>query len=256
MPYRGIHALPAGPPEFSDLITVYIVRGDKMNVMIDAGVANSVLDTSFLDRLDLVIITHLHIDHIGLLPEIIETYKNVKIAVKSGFKKYLTTDEGVKRLNETASRVLGDLYDIYGAVRKIDESKVIEVNGGDKIDIGEGKYLEIINTPGHAKHHISVLLNDILFTGDSAGAYFGDVIIPTSPSPFNYDEYIKSLKLQIDLKPRIVGLAHGGLVNPEVMSRHLEQMIKKDFNVDVDIGGIAGEILRKQIEVNLRGLRG
>ncbi|AOL16678.1 MBL fold metallo-hydrolase [Sulfolobus sp. A20] len=256
MPCRGLHAVPAGPPEFPEIVTVYVVCGDKMNVMIDAGVSNSIMDSSFLDKLDLVILTHIHIDHIGLLQEIINMYKNVKILVKSGFKKYLTSDEGVKRLNESARNVLGDLYYVYGEFTKIEQDKVIEVDGGENFDLGEGRILQIYHTPGHAKHHISVMVNDVLFTGDSAGAFFNGVVIPTTPPPLDYDEYVNSLKFQINLKPNMVGLAHGGIVSPNVLSRHLEQMINKDFSIgEIDIGGTAGEILRKQIEVNLRGLK-
>ncbi|BFH72109.1 MBL fold metallo-hydrolase [Sulfurisphaera javensis] len=252
MPCHGLHAIPSGPVEFSDIATTYVICGEKLNVMIDAGVSNSIADFSFLDRLDIVILTHIHIDHIGLLPEIIQTYKP-KVLVKSGFKKYLTTDEGVKKLNESAEKVLGDLYYIYGEFRKIDESKVFEINGGEELDLG-GNNLKILYTPGHAKHHVSVLVDDFLFTGDSAGAYFNGSVIPTTPPVINYEEYIKSLKMQISLKPRIVGLAHGGLVSPSVMEDHLKQMLSGEVNINIDLGGIAGEILKKQVEVNLRGL--
>jgi len=42
MPCRGLHAIPAGPPEFPELATVYVICGEKLNVMIDAGVTNSI----------------------------------------------------------------------------------------------------------------------------------------------------------------------------------------------------------------------
>ncbi|MEM0305100.1 MAG: hypothetical protein QW232_02305 [Saccharolobus sp.] len=45
--------------------------------------------------------------------------------------------------------------------------------------------------------------------------------------------------MQINLKPKVVGLAHGGLVNPHILEEHLRQVInKKDVNVKVEIGGI------------------
>jgi hypothetical protein len=47
MPCRGLHAIPAGPPEFPELATVYVICGEKLNVMIDAGVTNSIMDSSF-----------------------------------------------------------------------------------------------------------------------------------------------------------------------------------------------------------------
>lgn len=252
MPCHGLHAVPAGPVEFSNIATVYVVCGDKLSVMIDAGVSNSIADFSFLEKLDMIILTHIHIDHIGLLPELIQMYK-AKVLVKSGFKKYLTTDEGVKKLNESAEKVLGDLYYVYGEFKKIDESKVVEIEGNEEIDLG-GYVLKTIYTPGHAKHHISVMVDDFLFPGDSAGAYFNGVVIPTTPPVIDYEEYLRSLKKQIELKPRVVGLAHGGIVSPLIMEEHLKQIQNDKIEINVDLGGIAGEILKKQLSVNLRGL--
>lgn len=254
MPCSGFHIVPSGPPEFSELTTSYVLCGDRLNIMIDAGVSNSVADFSFLDKLELVILTHVHIDHIGLLPEILQTYKP-KILVKSGFKKYLTTDDGVRRLNESSEKILGDLYYLYGEFRKIDPDKVLEIDGGEKIDLG-GQVIELINTPGHAKHHISVRFGDFLFTGDSAGGYFNGVVFPTTPPPNDYEKYVDSLIRQINLKPKYVGLAHGGLVSPKVMEDHLKQILSDHIEVGkIDIGGIAGDIIKKHIQINLEGLR-
>ncbi|BAB66661.1 MBL fold metallo-hydrolase [Sulfurisphaera tokodaii] len=255
MPCRGLHSIPAGPVEFPEIATVYVMCGEKLTVMIDAGVSNSIADFSFLDKLDYIVLTHLHIDHIGLLPELLQVYK-AKVLVKSGFKKYLTSEDGLKKLNESAEKVLGDLYYVYGGLeKKLDQDKVIEVEGNEEFDLG-GYRMRLIYTPGHARHHMSVLVDDFLFTGDSAGAYFNGVVIPTTPPVIDYKMYMESLKRQIELKPKVVGFAHGGLVSPKIMEEHLKQMLsKEEIQINVDIGGVAGEILRKQIEVNLRGLR-
>lgn len=40
-------------------------------------------------------------------------------------------------------------------------------------------------------------------------AYFNGVVIPTTPPPLDYNSYVK---VQINLKPKVVGLAHGGFL--------------------------------------------
>ncbi|MEM0279133.1 MBL fold metallo-hydrolase [Metallosphaera sp.] len=243
----GIHAIPSGPGEFPEAVYSFVIC-DKLNVMIDAGVANSVMDVGFLDKLDYVVVTHLHVDHVGALSEIVQRYKS-KVIVYNGYSKYL---KDPRKINSDARSVLGELVDIYGEVQPT-EATFLEVNGGETIDLGEKK-MEILYTPGHAKHHISALIDNIVYTGDSAGGRYNGVPIPTTPPPLELNKYIKSLKLQIDLKPRAVGLAHGGLTSPLHLEEHLNQILSKRFKANLDIGGMAEEILNKHLEVNYKAL--
>ncbi|BDC17991.1 MBL fold metallo-hydrolase [Acidianus sp. HS-5] len=246
MPCTGIHAAPSGPIEFPELVYSFVVCDEKV-VMIDGGVANSIMDVSFLDKLDYLVITHLHIDHIGLIPDIVETYKP-KILVYEGYKKHL---ENPEKINETARQVLGDLVDTYGEVKPI-KGDILEVKGGEEINLGKNK-MKIFYTPGHAKHHISIMIGDVLYTGDSAGGRYNGTPFPTTPPPLDFEKYLSSLEFQISLKPKVVGLSHGGFAPFTHMQELLEQL-KSNVRVDIDIGGIQGEILRKHLEVNYKGL--
>ncbi|AWR96372.1 MBL fold metallo-hydrolase [Acidianus sulfidivorans JP7] len=247
MPCTGIHELPSGPIEFPELIYSFVICDDKV-VMIDAGVANSIMDVNFLDKIDYLVITHLHIDHLGLLPEIVSTY-NPKILVFQGYKKYL---ENPEKINSTAREVLGNLVDIYGEVKPI-KGNIIEVSGGEEINIGKN-VMKIFYTPGHAKHHISVMIGDVLYTGDSAGGRYNGIPFPTTPPPLDLEKYIKSLEFQISLKPRIVGLSHGGLVNAIHLKEHYKQMIEGKYKVNIQLGGEKDQILNKHLEINYKGI--
>ncbi|QKQ99153.1 MBL fold metallo-hydrolase [Metallosphaera tengchongensis] len=243
----GIHAVPSGPGEFPEAVYSFVIC-DKMNVMIDAGVANSVMDVGFLDKLDYVVITHLHIDHIGALSEIVQRYKS-RVIVYEGYSKYLRDPS---KINRDARAVLGEVVDIYGEVQPTD-GNFLEVKGGEEIDLGEKK-LKIIYTPGHAKHHISVLADGILYSGDSAGGRYNGTPIPTTPPPLDLRKYLDSLKLQISLLPKAVGVSHGGLVAPNHLKEHLDQILTRNYRVDIDIGGLAEEILAKHLSANYKGL--
>jgi len=254
MPCKGIHAIPSGPPQFPEIMTTYVVCGEK-TAIIDPGPANSVVDLGFVDTANYVILTHLHIDHVGLVKEVMERYKEAKLVIKSGFKKYMVTEDGVKRLNETAREVLGDLVDVYGEVEP-SRDDVIEVNDGDVIDLG-GKSIKVVYTPGHAKHHISLFYEGMLFSGDSTGVMLNGVMLPSTPPPLDLQKYKESIKKQISLAPFSVALAHGGIVDGNFLSDYLEALEKADFKVneeDLDLGGEKGEILKKHYKINMEGL--
>jgi len=248
MPCKGIHAISSGPVEFPELVYSFVVCDDK-TVMIDSGVSNSVMDISFLDKLDYLVLTHIHVDHVGGVSELVQRYKP-KIILYEGFSKYL---EDTTYLNASARNVLGDLLDIYGEVEPVKGGDFLEVKGGEELRLG--KYvMKIYYTPGHAKHHISIFIDDILYSGDSAGGRYNGIPFPTTPPPLDYKKYIGSLKFQISLNPRMVGLSHGGLVSSNHMEEHLNQLIRGNYRVDIDLGGTAGEILNKLLEINYSGI--
>ncbi|EZQ11062.1 beta-lactamase [Candidatus Acidianus copahuensis] len=242
MPCKGIHEVPAGPVEFPELVYSFVICDEK-TVMIDAGVANSVMDVSFLDKIDYIVLTHIHLDHIGLLPDIISNYKP-KIIIKEGYTKFL---EEPRKINDDARKVLGDLVDIYGEVNPV-KGEYLEVKGGEKIKIGNNT-MEIISTPGHSRHHISVFVDGVLYSGDSVGGRYNGVPYVTTPPPLDLQEYRRSLSLQLSLRPRLIGLSHGGFVQ----SSHLEEVMKILENgkkPKIEIGGIAESILEKHLDIN------
>ncbi len=236
-------------------MTTYVVCGER-TAIIDPGPSNSVVDLGFVDDASYVILTHLHIDHVGLTRETLERYKNAKLVVKRGYKKYLTTEEGVRRLNESAREVLGDLVDVYGEVERVRDD-VIEVEDGDVIDLG-GKAIKVVYTPGHARHHVSLFYEGLLFSGDSAGAMLNGVMIPTTPPPIDLKQYKESIRKQIALSPFSLGLSHGGIVDGSFLHDYINALESDGFNVkeeDLDMGGEKGEILRKHYVINMKGLR-
>ncbi len=248
MPCKGIHAISSGPVEFPDLVYSFVICDEK-TVMIDTGVSNSVMDISFLDKLDYLVLTHVHVDHVGGVSELVQRYKP-KIILYQGFSKYL---KDTRNLNTSARKVLGDLLDIYGEVDPVNGGEFLEVKGGEELKLG--KYImKIFYTPGHAKHHISIFIDDILYSGDSAGGRYNGIPFPTTPPPLDYSKYIESLKFQISLNPRMVGLSHGGFVSSSHLKEHLDQIISSNYRVDIDLGGTAGEVLNKLLEINYTGL--
>lgn len=144
--------------------SVYLVN---RNVLIDAGM-NSDLIIKQLEKyikitdLKLIILTHCHYDH---------TAAAGAIAEKSG------ADVGIHKAD------LAGVNDEYLSVSVLfgdsapPVKPTITYEEGDKIDIGNGEYLEVIHTPGHSKGSICLYepVSKSLFSGDTVfpGGGFG-----------------------------------------------------------------------------------
>jgi glyoxylase-like metal-dependent hydrolase (beta-lactamase superfamily II) len=80
---------------------------------------------------------------------------------------------------------------IYGEPEAVPEDKIIVATDGVTFERGTNSELKVVETLGHAAHHLSYLevSNRGLFTGDVAGIYLSefDVVVPTAPPPFRPD---------------------------------------------------------------------
>jgi glyoxylase-like metal-dependent hydrolase (beta-lactamase superfamily II) len=124
------------------------------------------------------------------------------------------------RLNDSSRRVYGELMDsVYGDCTPIDAQRVRGVADGERLDLGGGRALQLLHTPGHAKHHIAAFDADTgaLFVGDSVGVKMPGMrtIRPVTPPP-DFDLVLAERTLQRyrDLEPGVVYLAHYGAVDP------------------------------------------
>ncbi len=107
-----------------------------------------------LTDLELIILTHCHYDH---------TAAAAAIAEKSGAKVGVHEDdlEGVNDEYLSVSILFGDRAPVV--------KPTITYKEGDKIEIGNGEYLEVIHTPGHSKGSICLYepVSKSLFSGDT-----------------------------------------------------------------------------------------
>ena len=88
---------------------------------------------------------------------------------------------------------------------------------GEAIDLGGGRVLTAVDSPGHAKHHVGLHDSDsgILFVGDAVGVKLpdGGVLRPATPPPdFDLDLALRSLGRFADRRPSGLALAHYGLL--------------------------------------------
>lgn len=164
-----------------------------------------------------LIVTHIHLDHAGGAGDIAQAFPEAKIVVSEVGAPHL---EDPGKLNESSRRVYGDLMDsVYGEAAPIDSERILAVADGHELDIGDGHTLELMYTPGHAKHHIGVWddATGTLFSGDSVGVKFPGMkeIRPATPPPdFNLESAGESLRRYLERQPARVYLAHYGELAP------------------------------------------
>jgi glyoxylase-like metal-dependent hydrolase (beta-lactamase superfamily II) len=198
----------------------FLVRGEQ-TALIESGPKSSLenvlagLDEAGVERLDWVVVTHIHLDHAGAAGSLALRFPEAKIAVHEVGAPHLVDPS---KLWSSASRIYGDDMDrLWGGIDPIPADRIHPLTDGDKIDLG-GRVLQAVETPGHARHHHAILDNDTgtLFTGDAMGVRLQDVGImrPATPPPeFNLEDAVASIERIRAMKPEALCLTHYGPVD-------------------------------------------
>src|SRR2546430_1459092 len=119
-----------------------------------------------------------------------------------------------------ASRIAPGVLQIdtlYGRLDPAPPERLHVLADGEDIDVGDGRTLTTVDSPGHAKHHLALhdSTSGILFVGDAVGVRLPDagVLRPSTPPPdFDLGQALTSLQKFRNRSPVGVALAHYGLV--------------------------------------------
>lgn len=169
------------------------------------------------DDLAFIVLTHIHLDHAGGAGDLAAAFPNATVVVSAIGARHLSEPD---RLNASSQRVYGPLFDsVYGACSPIDAERIVGVGDGESLDLGGGRHLDLIDTPGHAKHHIGIHDSDTgaIFSGDSVGVKLPGMptIRPaTPPADFHLEAALASIERYRERVPERVYLAHYGPVDP------------------------------------------
>jgi len=196
-----------------------LVKGRDKTVLIDVGAGLNVL-SGIKDRVDIVVITHLHPDHFAL--SYLFRGKNVYVPMIEA--KY-------KRLVDLASRYVGKkLVDTWinfvkTAMNAKDPYFTDVYEEGDVIELG-GVEIHPIYTPGHTVGHYVMLIGDNIVHGadidlTSFGPWYGHV-------ESNIEDFTKSIKRVMELEPEIYVSGHKPPIQgTEKIRMELEKYVKK-----------------------------
>ena len=155
-------------PEFEDMFGGWLTEHDGRTFLVDCGVGSG--GRSMVQRLkerlgnrplNYVLLTHIHMDHAGALGEIVRAWPQVKIVAHAKGVPHLISPA---RLWASTIEVMGERVGaMYGEPTPMDEARLIAHTAADLPG------LKILETPGHAPHHLSFRLGDILFAGEAGG---------------------------------------------------------------------------------------
>lgn len=227
MTIHGIHTIDTGfvRPQFD---AAYLIVENGRGAFIDCGTNSSVprmlaaLDDAGITtaEVDWLILTHVHLDHAGGAGELIAQLPNATLVVHPRGARHMIDPS---LLWAGASAVYGEavMEQTYGRLRPISAERVIEAPDGHVVDLA-GRPLRCIDTPGHAKHHLTVYdaRANVCFTGDVFGLSYrefdtakGPFILPTtSPVQFDPEALHASIDRLLALQPSAMYLTHYGRV--------------------------------------------
>jgi glyoxylase-like metal-dependent hydrolase (beta-lactamase superfamily II) len=239
---HGIHIIDTGfvRPRFD---AAYLVVENGRGAFIDCGTNFAVprmlagLDEAGISaaEVDWLILTHVHLDHAGGAGELIARLPNAQLVVHPRGARHMI-DPSV--LWAGASAVYGEavMEQTYGRLRPIPVERVIEAPDAHVVELA-GRPLLCIDTPGHARHHLTVYDEraNACFTGDVFGLSYrdfdtanGPFILPTtSPVQFDPPALHASIERLLALQPDAMYLTHYGRVEDV-------ERLAADLHVQID----------------------
>ncbi len=116
-----------------------------------------------------VAVTHIHLDHAGGVGDVARAFPEATVYVHEKGARHLADPT---KLVDSAARVYGPLLDsLYGRLDPTPAERLHVLADEEEIDIGNGRTLRAIDSPGHAKHHLGLLdsASGLLFAGDAMG---------------------------------------------------------------------------------------
>jgi glyoxylase-like metal-dependent hydrolase (beta-lactamase superfamily II) len=182
---------------FYNFLSSWIYKRDGFTIVVDPGPRSTIpvlveaLKRQNINKLDYILLTHIHIDHAGGAGLLVEHFPDVKVICHHKGIRHMVDPS---KLWEGSRKVLGNVAEVYGKIAAIPEKNI---SYQDLIEIGKN-VINVFETPGHAIHHLSYQIDDLFFIGEVAGINYplndGLYLRLATPPPFIYEIYRGSLE--------------------------------------------------------------
>jgi len=216
---------------FRHFISSWILLGTYGAVLVDTGprstipVLKQALRELGITKIPYILLTHIHIDHAGGTGLLMNNYPEAKVICHPKGIRHMVQPE---KLWESSRQVLGPLAELYGEIAPIPPERIAFQ---DTVELESGP-VKVLQTPGHAPHHLSFLAGDRLFAGEVAGVTCpverGFYLRPATPPVFDLETQMRSLERVASLDISTVCLGHYGISrDPQSMFRHAKAQIPR-----------------------------
>jgi glyoxylase-like metal-dependent hydrolase (beta-lactamase superfamily II) len=233
-------------------------------ILVEVGPSNSFpylissLESLGISEVKRSAMTHLHLDHIGGIGHLVEKYKEHFVYVHELGIKHLPNPE---KLWKAVSDVYTEewLSTNWGEIKPTPIKNIHSLQDKELIDLGNGRKLEAIYGPGHAKHHYTFYdeYSKTLFMGDTLGLIYphGDFVQPNLPPPdFNKELLFKTLDDLKKLDLKYLALAHFGMHgNPYKLIENAKKNIEEWLIFSKNLNDMSDKTATESIRSWVRG---
>lgn len=168
------------------------------------------------ERVDYVILTHIHLDHAGAAGKLMELLPRAKLVVHPRGARHMA--DPAKLMAGTVAVYGSDATrHMYGELPPVPPARIIEAQHGQTVSLN-GRELLLLDTPGHARHHISIRdgRTGHLFAGDTFGLCYRELecagrrfaFPTTSPVQFDPPALHRSIDMLMEYHPAAIYVAH------------------------------------------------
>jgi len=211
---------------FNDFIGSWVYQGDA-SLVFDVGPSASAslllerLKQKGVEKVDYVLLSHIHLDHAGGLAPFLDAYPMARVVVHDKGIRHLVDPT---RLWEGSLKTLGRLARGYGEISPVPREALIPHTQCSIPGV------TVVETPGHAPHHVSYAYGGYLFAGEAGGLYFPMIdenyVRPATPPRFVLEQAVGSVDRLLELEDRPICYAHLGIQRSsrEVLERFRNQL--------------------------------
>ena len=169
---------------------------------------------------DYVFLTHVHLDHAGGAGAMMQAFPEARLVVHPRGARHMADPAP---LFAAVQAVYGETQArrLYGTLLPVPADRILAAADGQTLDLG-GRTLVCLDTPGHARHHLSLLdtRSGGIFTGEAFGISLRELDVDSRPSilpaiaPTQFDPAAMraSVERLLSCQPPALYLAHFGRI--------------------------------------------
>jgi glyoxylase-like metal-dependent hydrolase (beta-lactamase superfamily II) len=226
---KDLYLLTLVPPiqGFESFICSWLYKGDRVFI-VDVGPAVTAdaliasLQALGVNRLDYILLTHIHLDHAGAIGEVAAAFPEAPIVCHPAGIPHLIDPT---RLWQGTLKTLGRTGEIYGPVQAVAPQRLVDADAFREPDITP------VMTPGHSQHHVAFNTAQYLFAGEAGGVFWSPksepvYLRPATPPRFFFDVYRQSVQALVDTGATALCYGHYGMTTDAqaLLKRHCDQL--------------------------------